>query len=128
MATTARLLLFGLAFVFSVPVMAQSNNNPTNATGNPSTGYNPANPANGGLPRDITGEGGMDLDPTLVHRRDETRKLERKKRMVDSANRLLALTQQLRADLQGREATPEDQKRLDEIARLARQVKDQMRN
>lgn len=128
MATTARLLLFGLAIVFSVPVVAQSNNNPTNVTGNPATSYNPANPANGGLPRDTMGEGGLDLDPSMVHRRDETRKLDRKKRMVDSANRLLALTQQLRADLQGREATPEDQKRLDEIARLARQVKDQMRN
>lgn len=127
MATTARLLLFGLAMTFSVPALAQSNNN-RNVPGTPPTVYNPANPVNGGLPRDTMDENGIELDPTLVHRRDEIRKLDRKKRMVDSANRLLALTQQLRADLQGREATPEDQKRLDEIARLARQVKDQMRN
>jgi len=127
MATTARLLLFGLAVVFSASVVAQSNNN-SSATGNTNPGYNPANPVNSGLPRDTAGEGGLDLDPTMVHRRDEARKLDRKRRMVDNANRLLALTQQLRADLQGREATPEDQKRLDEIARLARQVKDQMRN
>ena len=127
MATTARLLLFGLAMTFSVPALAQSNNN-RNVPGTPPTVYNPTNPVNGGLPRDTMDENGIELDPTLVHRRDEIRKLDRKKRMVDSANRLLALTQQLRADLQGREATPEDQKRLDEIARLARQVKDQMRN
>ncbi|MEZ2346020.1 hypothetical protein [Terriglobus sp. RCC_193] len=128
MTITARLLLFGCVAAFSVPVAAQSNSNPANATGNPGTAYNPANPANSGLPRSTVDENGLDLDPAVVHRRDEVRKLERKKRMVDNANRLLALTQQLRADLQGREATPEDQKRLDEIARLARQVKDQMRN
>jgi hypothetical protein len=128
MTITARLLLFGLAAAFSLPVVAQSSSNPANGTGNSGTGYNPANPATSGLPRGTTDEGGLELDPTMVHRREETRKLDRKKRMVDSANRLLALTQQLRADLQGREATPEDQKRLDEIARLARQVKDQMRN
>jgi hypothetical protein len=61
-------------------------------------------------------------------RREAARKVERKKRMVDSANRLLALTQQLRAELATREATPDDAKRLDEIARLARLVKDQMRD
>lgn len=125
MATTARLLLFGLLTAFSLPVLAQNSNTPANTTVNPGTPYDPAN---AGLPRGTMGENGIEMDPAMVHRRDETRKLDRKKRMVDSANRLLALTQQLRADLQGREATPEDQKRLDEIARLARQVKDQMRN
>ena len=63
----------------------------------------------------------------LQHRMAEARKLDRKRRMVDTANRLLALTKQLQDDLKGRAATPEDEKRLDEIARLARQVKDQMR-
>jgi hypothetical protein len=74
----------------------------------------------------------MDLmvDPDLreaSRRREAARKLERKKRMVDSANRLLELTQQLRVELQSREAGPADAKRLDEIAKLARTVKDQMR-
>jgi len=128
MATTARRLLFGLAVAFALSAAAQSNNNPANTTGNPATGYSPTDPVTSGLRRGNIDENGIEMDSAMVHRRDETRKLDRKKRMVDSANRLLALTQQLRADLQGREATPEDQKRLDEIARLARQVKDQMRN
>ncbi|SEB38460.1 hypothetical protein [Terriglobus roseus] len=74
---------------------------------------------------DLAGE----LDsPTMIYRRDAARKLERKKRMVDSANRLLQLTQQLKTELATREATADDAKRLDEIAKLARLVKDQMRD
>ena len=63
----------------------------------------------------------------LEHRMIEARKVDRKRRMVDTANRLLVLTKQLQNDLKGREPGPDDEKRLDEIARLARQVKDQMR-
>ena len=73
----------------------------------------------------------MSMEPNFaretLQRREAARKVERKKRMVDSANRLLELTQQLRAELATREATPADEKRLDEIAKLARSVKDQMR-
>jgi hypothetical protein len=61
-------------------------------------------------------------------RRERARKEERKKRMVDNANRLLELTRQLRAELATRETVPDDARRLDEIARLARLVKDQMRD
>jgi hypothetical protein len=107
----------------SYPTMNSNQGTGTRSTGGSGTG-------NG------TGIGSMhtpdlagDLDsPTMVYRRDAARKLERKKRMVDSANRLLQLTQQLRAELATREATPDDAKRLDEIARLARLVKDQMRD
>ncbi len=70
----------------------------------------------------------VSLSPEMQYRREEARKNDRKKRMVDTANRLLILTQQLQADLEKRPAVPDDMKRLDEIARLARMVKDQMRN
>jgi len=64
----------------------------------------------------------------FTHRMEEARKIQRKKRMVDSANRLLELTQQLQASLREHAPNAEDEKRLEEIARLARRVKDQMRN
>lgn len=47
--------------------------------------------------------------------------------MVENAARLLVLTRDLQADLQSREANEADAKRLDEIAKLARTVRDQMR-
>jgi len=128
MTTTVRLLLFTSVFVLATPVFSQRGGT-TGATSTPSTttgqGYDPAKI---GIPMGSTDEGALDLDPSVIRRREEARKLDRKKRMVDSANRLLVLSQQLQADLKGREATPEDQRKLDEIAKLARQVKDQMRN
>jgi hypothetical protein len=62
----------------------------------------------------------------MLARREEARKIERHKRMVDSANRLLQMTQQFQADVKDRPLTPDDERRLDEIAKLARSVKDQM--
>ncbi|MGI4757787.1 MAG: hypothetical protein ACRYGF_13160 [Janthinobacterium lividum] len=47
--------------------------------------------------------------------------------MVDNTARLLLLTRDLQADLQGREPTEADARRLDEIAKLARTVRDEMR-
>ncbi len=74
---------------------------------------------------------GMDfpdgLDPNFSHRQIVARRDDLKKRMTDNATRLLALTRALQSDLQGREATEEDAKRLDEIAKLAHTVRDQMR-
>ena len=74
---------------------------------------------------------GMDfppmLDPNFTHRQLIARREEAKKRMSENASRLLTLTRSLQADLQGREATEEDAKRLDEIAKLAHTVRDQMR-
>ncbi len=77
--------------------------------------------------------GAPDLDdfndsPLTHHRLEIARKMERRRRMVDDANRLLALTRQFQSDVGGHsELTEADLKRLDEIARLARSVKDQMR-
>ena len=104
-----------------VPNYPPVNAGPT--TANPSTGNIP------GIAGIHTGDSMSELESsTMIHRREDARKLERKKRMVDNANRLLELTQQLRAELAAREATPEDARRLDEIARLARAVRDQMRD
>jgi hypothetical protein len=113
--------------------VSQQGNRPPNSVGIPTRGptnagistTNPSDPALMSMPS-------MDLmvDPDLrdaARRREAARKLDRKKRMVDSANRLLELTQQLRVELQNREAGAADSKRLDEIAKLARTVKDQMR-
>ncbi|WP_198137498.1 hypothetical protein [Terriglobus sp. TAA 43] len=125
MTKTVRLLL--LASFVTLPAAAQSSSpNPSPTSG----GRVPSGDSSSDIhmPLGTASDSDTGIDPALIRRREEARKLDRKKRMVDNANRLLALTQQLRADLQGREATPEDQKRLDEIARLARQVKDQMRN
>jgi hypothetical protein len=125
MTTSVRLLLLTFALVLAMPAFSQRSGTASAPSTTTGQGYDPAKV---GLPIGSIDDGALDLDPSVIHRREETRKMERKKRMVDSANRLLVLSQQLQADLKGREATPEDQKKLDEIARLARQVKDQMRN
>lgn len=67
------------------------------------------------------------LDPNFAHRQMVARREEAKRRMVDSAARLLMLTQDLQTDLQSRAPNEADAKRLDEIAKLARSVRDQMR-
>jgi hypothetical protein len=61
-----------------------------------------------------------------VARREAFLKSEQHKRMVESTNRLLLLTQQFQADTHGRELTAADSKRLDEIAKLAHTVRQQM--
>jgi hypothetical protein len=63
----------------------------------------------------------------LRARLENARKVDRKKRMVDNANRLLELSRQYQADLNAGVSSPEDDRRLEEIAKLARAVKDQMR-
>ncbi|MEK6396639.1 MAG: hypothetical protein V4734_01005 [Terriglobus sp.] len=108
-----------------MPAFPQQRGTPVPPGTTNGQGYDPAK---SGLPSGMPDDTALALDPSVIHRREEARKLDRKKRMVDSANRLLVLSQQLQADLKGREATPEDQRKLDEIAKLARQVKDQMRN
>ncbi len=66
-------------------------------------------------------------DPGMYALRVNARRDEAKKRMSQNAARLLQLTAQLQADLQRGEATEADSKRLDEIAKLAHAVRDQMR-
>ena len=123
MITSKRLLQLSLFLCTSAPVVcrAQVSQSPHAYDSSPSDPFKPDR---------TTDAANQDDDASmkfLQHRMAESRKLDRKRRMVDTANRLLALTKQLQDDLKGREATPEDGKRLDEIARLARQVKDQMR-
>ncbi len=125
MTTSVRLLLFASALVLAMPAFSQRSSTTSTPPTTTGQGYDPAKI---GAPMGSIDDGALALDPSVVHRREEARKMERKKRMVDSANRLLVLSRQLQADLRGREATPEDQRKLDEIAKLARQVKDQMRN
>ncbi|MGI4852559.1 MAG: hypothetical protein ACRYF4_00770 [Janthinobacterium lividum] len=67
------------------------------------------------------------VDANFSHRQMIARREERKKRMVDNADRLLMMTRDLQTELQSREANPADAKRLDDIAKLARSVRDQMR-
>jgi hypothetical protein len=68
---------------------------------------------------------GMD-SPEIQARIQNARRNDQRKRLVDNANRLVDMTRQLRRELQTRPANAEDEKRLDEISRLARSVKDQM--
>ncbi len=67
------------------------------------------------------------VDPDFHHRMLTARRDEQKKRMMENASRLLEITRQLDNDLQGHEPTQADAKRLDDIAKLARAVRDQMR-
>ncbi len=67
------------------------------------------------------------VDPNFSHRQLVARREDLKKRMVENAARLLTLTHDLQTDLQSREATEADARRLDDIAKLARTIRDQMR-
>ncbi len=67
------------------------------------------------------------FDPNMSHRQMVSRREDLKRRMTENAARLLTLTHDLQAELEHREPTEADGKRLDEIAKLARTVRDQMR-
>jgi hypothetical protein len=68
-----------------------------------------------------------DDSPQIRARRENLRKVQRKERMVSSANRLLELTKRFQADLATHpDLTPENAKQLDEISKLAREVKSRM--
>ena len=66
-------------------------------------------------------------DPSIRVMRQNARRDDMKKRMEQNATRLLRLTAELRNDLQTREPTEADSKRLDEIAKLAHAVREQMK-
>lgn len=96
------------------------------------SGTTPATTASGRASADPNGNHSLgselpSMDPNFFHRQMVARREEMKRRMVDGAARLLLLTRDLQTDLQSREATDADAKRLDEIAKLARSVRDQMR-
>ncbi len=59
--------------------------------------------------------------------RENARKLQHKERLVSSATRLLELTKQFQVNVATHaELTPDDMKRLDDIAKLAREVRSRM--
>lgn len=66
-------------------------------------------------------------DPNFMHRQMTARREELHRRMVDNAARLVALTRELQEDVHLHEANEADAKRLDDISKLARAVRDQMR-
>ena len=77
--------------------------------------------------RNAGSDGMGNYDPNLMHRQLLARRDDAKRRMTVNAARLLDLTQQLHTDLQTHEPTADDSRRLDEIAKLARAVRDGMR-
>lgn len=71
---------------------------------------------------------GPEIDQVAEHSRERARATERQKRMVEDANRLVALTKQYRDNVERqRGTTPEDARLLLDIQKLARSVKDRMR-
>lgn len=75
----------------------------------------------------IDGERGRE-NAEIVERLKRSRERERQRRIVDDANRLVELTSRYRKALQEHPtATPENQKLLADIEKLAREVKDRMK-
>lgn len=69
-----------------------------------------------------------EMERRLETARERAREVDRQKRMVEDANRLVALAARYRASLTEHEhATPEDARMLLEMEKLARSVKDRMR-
>lgn len=86
-------------------------------------GYTDPNVFSANMGRDLF----RDDDPNMRVMRQNARRDDMKKRMEQNATRLLRLTAELRNDLQTREPTQDDGKRLDEIAKLAHAVREQMK-
>ncbi len=109
------------AFGFGA-AQAQKPNTPTptyNPTYNPV--YNPSQASNGDRMDVPLPESRMS-----VAKREAFLKSEQHKHMLENTNRLLLLTQQFQAETHGRQLTAADGKRLDEIAKLAHTVRQQM--
>lgn len=113
-----------------VGVSATAHGQGSNTTRNtPSTasssgiGIDRIDGANGTSSRDLR----YDEPQNLRVMRQNARRDDIKKRMEENATRLLRLTAELRNDLQTREPTEADSKRLDEIAKLAHAVREQMK-
>lgn len=66
-------------------------------------------------------------DLNLAHRQLVSRREEQHRRMLDNAAKLLTLTRELQESIHLHEPTAGDSRSLDEIAKLARAVRDQMR-
>ena len=66
-------------------------------------------------------------EPNLSHRQFLARRQDAHNRMVDNATKLLALTRELQESIRLHEPTAGDARSLDDIAKLARTVRDGMR-
>ncbi len=76
----------------------------------------------------LPGDPGWGPDQAHEHFLRKTREVERQRRIVDDASRLVKLTAQYRSDVERHGAvTAEDEKLLLQIEKLAREVKDRMR-
>lgn len=117
-------LFLGFALSFAAVLLAVQTSHAAQVTGT----YSTQAPAVPGAKNDPFGEDRAALDQKLEHSRERARELDRQKRMVDDANRLLALAVQYRTQVQEHgSATPEDERILAEMEKLARSVKDRMR-
>lgn len=100
-------------------------NYPTGSTSSSSSSTH----STSGYPSPLTRSYGDEVavDPNFSHRQLVARREELKRRMVDTAARILMLTHDLETELETREPVEADAKRLDEIAKLARAVRDGMK-
>ena len=124
------------ALALSIPAVLfgqtqNGSNPPMNNYPQPSAGTSGGS-TNGRLGNPGAANGHFDLgfpgsDPNFSHRQLTARREELHKRMVENASHLLALARELQEDLQSHGATESDGKRLDDIAKLARAVRDGMR-
>ena len=120
MRSLLEVVTFAVLAIVPFGISAQYNGQAPNPVGNPSGGTGPK----------IAGDTSdylYGVDPDFRHRMLVSRREEMKRHMMENASRLLELSKQLDSDLQGHEPTQADVKRLDDIAKLARTVRDQMR-
>jgi len=118
-----------LMLVISAPITSRAQRGASSPTPPESLGGGVTGPRNTSLVPMPSIDMGMGAEESaeMRVRRENVRKLQRKGRMVSSANRLLALTKEFQADLAIHpEMTPENEKRLDDIAKLAHEVKTRM--
>ena len=66
-------------------------------------------------------------EPTFSHRQFVARRQEAHRRMLENATKLLALTRELQESVRQHEPTAAEARSLDDIAKLARAVRDGMR-
>jgi hypothetical protein len=112
-----------------VCVVATAHGQSSNSTrGTPSTNSpvpnGSGNYSGSGMP---SVDSGYEEPTSLRIQRQNARRDDLKKHMAENATRLLRLTAELRNELQTREPTEADSKRLDEIAKLAHAVREQMK-
>jgi hypothetical protein len=106
------------------PVAAQAQMNRGPAISNPATNVDSmgARPSRDPMSSSIGPE-----SASMRVMRENARKLQHKERLVSSATRLLELTKQFHADVATHaELTADDLKRLDDISKLAHEVKSRM--